>query len=144
MPKAILPMFVADSSPPESNLRPPKALCLKKKTVPALTDYVFLKVSVLKKALSILPKKERGIELLHFNYLTDAHSSDTVIIRYSFKNALWYLLDNKPTIESRHVLVCPSGNDKEVHLTVQGLFRKNSYVIVLEQGHARLNEMGQN
>lgn len=112
--------------------------------MPALTDYVFLKVSVLKKALSILPKKERGIELLHFNYLTDAHSSDTVIIRYSFKNALWYSIDNKPTTESRHVLVCPSGNDKEVHLTVQGLFRKNNYVIVMQQDHVQLNEISQN
>ena len=112
--------------------------------MPAFPDYVFLKVSVHKKALSILPKKNRGIELLHFNYIPDSHSSDTVIIRYSFKNALWYLLDSKPTTENRHVLVCPAIAGTEVQLTVQGLFRKNSYVIVLEQGHARLNEMIQN
>ena len=108
-------------------------------------DYIFLKVSVLKKALSILPKKEKGIELLHFNYLTDTHSADTVIIRYSFKNALWYRLDSKPTTESRHVLVrSSSAGEKQIHLTVQGLFRKNNYVIVLQDSHVHITELSQN
>ena len=130
---------------PRIHLKAPKALCLKKENrMPAFPDYVFLKVSVLKKALSILPKKNRGIELLHFNYLTDSHSSDTVIIRYSFKNALWYAIDNKPTTENRHILVCPADAGTEVQLTVQGLFRKNNYVIVLQQGHVQLNEVSQN
>ena len=108
-------------------------------------DYIFLKVSVLKKALSILPKKEKDIELLHFHSRTDPYSSETVIIRYRFKNALWYCIDNKRTTESRHILVRPANADeKHIHLTVQGLFRKNKYEIELVDGDAYITELSQN
>lgn len=78
-------MFVTDSRPRDPTLRPPKHYAFKRNRMPVLPACVSLKLSVLKKALSILPTKERGIELLHFNCRIDSRSSDTVIIRYSYR-----------------------------------------------------------
>lgn len=103
--------------------------------MPVLPTPMLLRPCILKRAMAALPGIGKDIELLYFNAVPDSDSSDTVIVRYDFNNALWYTLDDVATTESRHVMVRPGGTEqKTVSLTVHGLFRKSNYTIIMEPG----------
>ncbi|WP_294820593.1 hypothetical protein [uncultured Flavobacterium sp.] len=96
-----------------------------------LTFTMSQRMQIFRRAIEILPKRKKKINLLYFNHVPDAHSSDTIIIKYRFTNALYYAIDGKRTFETRHVVIRPD-NTKEMKLTVYGFLRKSSYVITVE------------
>lgn len=108
----------------------------------AFPKYPFLQLAILRRALEITLRRSREIALLHFNHVPDPHSHDTLIIRYRFENALWYIVDETLTLENRHVVVRPDKEEEKlIMLTVQGLFRKNAYLITICHEKARIMEI---
>lgn len=108
----------------------------------ALLNHPYLRPAIVRRALAIVPHRSWKIELLHFNFVPDPVSPDTVLICYRFKNALWYIVDETVTCENRHVVVRPDdGDEKLIMLTVQGLFRKNVYLITIMHGKAHIMEI---
>ena len=97
-----------------------------------VVNIIKLHASIIKRALLLFPQKEKDIELINFTYKPDFDTNDTVIIRYAFKNVLWYRFDGKKTLESRQVVVRHSNTSKDITLTVQGFLRKNLYTIKLQ------------
>ena len=97
-----------------------------------LLDRILFRLGILKRFIFILPKRKKTIKLVHFDYVCDRDSSDTVIIRYNFENVLWYEFNHKKTFEGRHVICRPDNGEKELQLTVQGLYNKNSYTVLLK------------
>jgi len=108
----------------------------------ALLNQPYLQPATLKRALAILPQRSWEIALEHFNHVADAHSHDTLIIRYRFRNALWYEIDETLTFDNRLVAVRPdTDEEKRIRLTVQGLFRKSAYLITICHEKARITEI---
>ncbi len=97
-----------------------------------LLDRILFRIGILKRFIFILPKRKKKIKLVHFNYVCDRDSSDTVIIRYNFENVLWYEFNDKKTFENRQVICRPDNGEKELQLTVQGLYSKSNYTVVLQ------------
>jgi len=98
------------------------------------------RVRILRRAFEIFLKKGKKIKLLYFNHVPDADSSDTLIIRYRFTNAIYYSVDGNTTFDTRHVLVRPDGT-KQIGLTVYGLFRKNHYMITVEPNNIYISKV---
>ena len=98
----------------------------------ALLDRILFRTGVLKRIVFILLKRKKEIRLVHFNYVCDRDSNDTVIIRYNFENVLWYEFNDEKTFENRQVICRPDNGEKELQLTVQGLYNKSNYTVVLQ------------
>ncbi|AXG73512.1 hypothetical protein DVK85_04395 [Flavobacterium arcticum] len=97
-----------------------------------LLDCILFRLGILKRFVFILPKRNKALKLLYFNYVCDRDSNDTIIIRYNFDNALWYEFNDKKTFENRQVICRPDDGEKKLQLTVQGLYNKSNYTIVLQ------------
>lgn len=98
----------------------------------ALLDPISFRLGILKQAILILFKRKKNIKLLQFNYVCDRESKNTIIVRYNFENVLWYEFDNRKTFSNRQVIYRPDTGEKELHLTVYGLFDKKKYTIVVQ------------
>ncbi len=96
-----------------------------------LINNLSLRVQIFRRTLRILPKRKKKIKLLYFNHVPDADSSDTLIIRYRFTNAVYYDIDGKKTFDARYVLVRPD-TKKDLKLTVHGFMRKANYTVTVE------------
>lgn len=97
-----------------------------------LLSHLILNLRILKRIPSLLLHREKAISLASFKYLYDINSNDTLIIRFDFKNALWYKFDGIKTLSGRHIIVRNSTLNTEIPLTVQGIFRKRCYLIKLQ------------
>lgn len=106
-----------------------------------LLDTITLYARIIKRAVYLLLQRSRKLELMYFTYKPDADTNDTVIIRYSFKNVLWYIFDGEKTLEGRQVAVRHRNMDKDIPLTVQGFMRKNRYIIKLQPNAVFIVEM---
>ena len=98
----------------------------------ALLDKVLLRAKILRRALRILPKKRKRIRLIYFNHVPDIDSSDTLIIRYRFTNAIYFDIDGKKTFENRYVFARPDSK-KDILITVHGFLRKAYYTITVDR-----------
>lgn len=92
---------------------------------------VHFQYQVLKRMAAIAPRKSKKIKMLYIDYVTTAEGSDQLLIKYRFRNALWYTIDNNDTLNTRAV-VQAQGMQKEISLTVHGFFRKNIYTLLLK------------
>ena len=80
---------------------------------------------------TIAPRKSKKIKMLYIEYVNSAESRDQLLIKYRFRNALWYTINESNTINTRVTL--PKNNTlEEVTLTVHGFFRKNIYTLLLK------------
>jgi len=77
---------------------------------------------------SIFKVKKKPAELRYFHYITDGK---TFVIKFDFKDALWYELDGKITFKDKHTITSTS-NLLEIPLNVYGMFFKSNYLIKLE------------
>jgi hypothetical protein len=89
---------------------------------------------ILKRALKILPRKSKNVSMLYIDYASLPQEGSDIEIRYRFRNALWYVANDKKTISNKIKFPKPE-NTNEVKLTVQGLFRKNEYNFRLMSDH---------
>ena len=86
---------------------------------------------VLKRTATIVPRKSKKIKMLYIEYADPVENSGQILIKYRFRNALWYTVNNKKTTNNR-ALIIKSEDQKEISLTVHGLFRKNIYTLLLK------------
>ena len=108
----------------------------------ALPTQPYLQPAILKRALAIIPRRSWEIALEHFSHVHDAHSYDTLIIRYRFQNALWFEVDDSLTFDNRLIVVRPELEEERlIMLTVQGLFRRNAYLITIGHEKTRIMEI---
>jgi len=88
-------------------------------------------LKVLKRMATILPRRNKKIKMFYIDYVHPAENGSQVMIKYRFRNALWYTIDNKD-ITCNRVMVTKNDTVKEVSLIVHGFFRKNIYTLLLE------------
>ena len=87
----------------------------------------FIKV-VFARFFVILFRKRKRIDLLYLNYETEQlFENSYIIIRYRFRNALWFRFENHSTIEKQIKIFDLNNIDKELTLTVFGFFNKKEY-----------------
>lgn len=89
---------------------------------------------ILKRAVKILPRKSKDISMLYIDYASLPKEEGDIEIKYRFRNALWFMADNRKTIGNKIVFPKPKDTN-EVKLTVQGLFRKHEYRFRLMPDH---------
>jgi len=84
-------------------------------------------LSIFFKGLKIIFRSDRNIKLIHASS-QNVLSSNKRIIKYRFRNALWYEFENATTCE--RVFSIPSlGYAEKRKLIVHGLFRKKTYIL---------------
>jgi S-adenosylmethionine:tRNA-ribosyltransferase-isomerase (queuine synthetase) len=86
---------------------------------------------VLKRMAAVAPRKSKKIKMLYIEYADANHNSEQLLIKYRFRNAIWYTVNNTKTVSTRAVLP-KAAPAKEVNLTVHGFFRKNIYTLLLK------------
>lgn len=107
-------------------MKPPK-LTLDKVTDSTI-NYEFV-ANVATRLFKILFRSDRSIKLIYSSYSNKHFLGDKfVILDYRFRNALWYRIGDSVT-EKRHFLLEKPEAAKKVLLTVQGLFRKKTYML---------------
>jgi len=89
---------------------------------------------LVKRVIKVAPRKSKQVKKLYINYaLSPANSSSEIIIKYHFRNALWYTVNGIKTFDTSFTL--PVNTPKEVSLTVQGLSEKCTYTLLLKPEH---------
>ena len=97
-----------------------------------LSDQLTMHFRIIKRIITLLFTKHKSIEVISFTYKPDFETNDTLIIRFAFRNALWYRFDGTKTLNGRHVVVRHSNLTKEIPLIVQGFCRKRKYAVKLQ------------
>jgi len=85
-------------------------------------------LAIMGRAFIILFRRKQGIQLLHLDY-GDRHlfENSYIIIRYRFRNALWYRFGGHKTLEKEIKIFNLKNFEKEFDFVVYGLFRKKTY-----------------
>lgn len=104
-----------------------------------LLDNLTLQAQIIKRATALIARRDKQVRLQYFTYKADTETNDTVIVRFDFKNAIWYNLNGKKTMHKRHVLV-RGLKPKEVPLCVQGFLTKKDYIINLRSDAVFITE----
>jgi len=89
------------------------------------------KYEVLKRMATIATRKSKKIKMLYIEYVNAADTGGQILIKYRFRNALWYTINGINTINTR-MPVPREYQQKELNLTVHGFFRKNIYTLLLK------------
>lgn len=82
--------------------------------------------------LKILLRKKKAIYLSHLDFARKYHfNSSYLIIRYQFKNALWYNFRGLKKTTDREIIILNFNKITKfpIELVVHGFFRKEKYVI---------------
>jgi len=80
------------------------------------------------RAMKILFRRSQSIRLLHLDYDTEHIFENSLwIIRYRFRNALWYRFGDLNTLDKHIQVFDASKIPNSITLTVFGLFRKKVY-----------------
>jgi len=87
------------------------------------------------KGLKIVFRSDKSIKMIHASYYDQKTTSKkNTIIKYRFKNALWYEFENVNTDE--RIFSIPSPNFAEKRkLIVHGFFRKKEYILNFDASH---------
>ncbi len=79
--------------------------------------------------LAVAPRRSKKIKMLYIEYAAPTGSER--IIKYRFRNAIWYTFNNENLTATRLSLPAEACG-KEFTLTVHGFFRKNIYTLLLK------------
>jgi hypothetical protein len=94
---------------------------------------------VITKAIKILFRREKAIKIITFRYTSQyLFDKSYVIIQVVCKNALWYQYGEITTTKEKVALNISRLKEKQVIVTIQGLFRKRIYKLEIKP-HYRLN-----
>ncbi len=93
------------------------------------TNWLNFQYHVIKRMLEVAPRRSKKIKMLYIEYAAPAGSDR--IIKYRFRNALWYTFNNTNLVNTR-IPLPENKEENEVTLTVHGFFRKNIYTLLLK------------
>jgi hypothetical protein len=93
------------------------------------TNWLGFQYRVIKRMLAVAPRRSKKIKMLYIEYAAPAGTER--VIKYRFRNALWYTFNNQNITSTRIEMPTPTINN-EVTLTVHGFFRKNIYTLLLK------------
>jgi len=89
--------------------------------------------SIFFKSFRIVFRSDRSIKMIHASFSNQkVKSTDKTIIKYRFRNALWYEFENVNTDERIFSIPSPSFAEKR-KLIVHGLFRKKVYILNFDE-----------
>ncbi|KOS07337.1 hypothetical protein AM493_15790 [Flavobacterium akiainvivens] len=94
-----------------------------------ITNWLNFQYHVTKRMLEVAPRRSKKIKMLYIEYAAPAGSER--VIKYRFRNALWYTFNNEDILNTR-IPLPESSEGNEVTLTVHGFFRKNIYTLLLK------------
>jgi len=103
-------------------------------------DRLTFNYHVLSRIFTILPRKSKKIKMLYIDYGGDEKQGR--LLKYKFTNALWFKIGDSKTLATRIPL--PDATPDELEITVQGLFRKNIYTLLLKPDHIHVIKVQQN
>ena len=89
---------------------------------------------IFKRMCKLLPRKSKKISMLYIDYTPLPGSSNHVEIKYRFRNAVWFMANDKKTLSNRLVVPKPEANE-EIKLTVHGVFTSQVYKFRLMPDH---------
>lgn len=87
---------------------------------------------VIGRFFKILFRRRKGIKLLQLDYAKNYQFNNSyMIIRYRFRNALWYNFKNIKKTTEKEIIVLNLKNlsEKPIQLVVHGIFRKMTILI---------------
>lgn len=104
-----------------------------------LSNYISFLINAIKLVLvisgrfiRILFRWNKSIQLIYFDYSKKHQFENSyLIVRYQFKNALWYHFKNIKRTTKREIIIFNLKNlqDPSIELVVHGFFRKKKYFI---------------
>lgn len=84
---------------------------------------------VLKRVIMVAPRKSKLIKKLYLTYADPAlNNNGEWVIKYRFRNALWYTINGEKTFEN--VITLPK-NTSEISLVIHGLHETCTYTLLL-------------
>ena len=91
--------------------------------------------------LLILFRKDKNLTEIYFEKGNENIFDDSfLIINYRFKNAIYYKVNNKITLENRVKIFNVKNVDSEIHFIVYGWFDKKHYIIEIKPTKSFNNE----
>jgi len=77
----------------------------------------------------VAPRKSKEVKKLYLNYaIPPVNGLNEIVIKYRFRNALWYNINGIKTLETNFTL---PKNTKEISLIVHGLKMTCTYTLLL-------------
>lgn len=74
--------------------------------------------------------------MLYVEYVNSLSNGNDRVIKFRFTNALWFEVGSRKTLNTRVPL--EQETEKELDLTVHGLFRKSRYTLMLKQDYIQV------
>lgn len=91
--------------------------------------------------LLILFRKEKHLKELYFDSGNESLFEDgLLIIKYRFKNAIYYKVNNKITLENRFKIFNVKNINSEIHFIVYGWFDRKHYIVEIKPTKSLNNE----
>lgn len=89
----------------------------------------------------VLFKKDKHLKEIYFESGNENIFEDSLlIIKYHFKNAIYYRVNNKITIENKVKIFNVKNIKSEIHFTVYGWFDKKHYLIEIKPNKSLNNK----
>jgi len=85
---------------------------------------------LMKRVIMVAPRKSIEVKKLYINYaILPADGVNDIVIKYRFRNALWYCVNDIKTLETTFTL---PKNTKEISLIVHGLKETCTYTLLFK------------
>lgn len=88
-------------------------------------------VNVLVKSLKIIFRTDKNIKMIHASF-SNRQVQDRTLIKFRFRNALWYEFENVNTDRREFTIPKPGFLEKRT-LIVHGLFRTKKYILTFDE-----------
>ncbi len=87
--------------------------------------------SILIKSFKIFFRSDKSIKMIHASF-SNKQVSNCTLIKFRFRNALWYEFENVNTDRREFTISKPTFSEKRV-LVVHGLFRTKKYILTFDE-----------
>lgn len=98
-----------------------------------IINSIKLHFTIVLRFILILFRKDKHLKEIYFEKINDNIFDDSLlIINYSFRNAIYYKVNNKITLENKVKIFNLKNIDLPLHFIVYGLFDKKHYTIEIK------------
>jgi len=91
--------------------------------------------------MRILSRKSKSIRLLYLQNSPVENFDEFLTIKFKFSNAVSYIIDGKKTLHNIITVPNPGAAGMTIALTVNGLFRKNDYIVSVQNNEVVITRM---